>query len=80
MTLFVVRNDLSFTRFVKHEWRYFLRRDIEGVKIVIRKNNTFIHIDRYYCVICNYLKYLQKHDRLEANKKSLEWLKQYPSY
>lgn len=77
MALFIVRNDLFFTRFVKHEWKYFLRKDTEGVKIVIRKKDTFIHISQYYCVICNDLKHLQQHNRLEASKKSMEWLDKY---
>ena len=79
MAIFVVRNSVPFTQYVRRAWSYFIPNNKEGVKIIIRKGNTFIHINQYYCVICNYLKYLQKHDRLEANKKSLKWLEQYSS-
>ena len=80
MAIFVVRNSVPFTQYVRRAWSYFISNNKEGVKIIIRKGNTFIHIIQYYCVICNDLKHLQRHNQLEANKKSLEWLKQYSSY
>lgn len=80
MAIFVVRNSIPFTRYVRQSWRYFLNNKREGIKVIIRKGNTFIHISQYYCVICNDLKYLQQHNRLEASKKSMEWLDKYTIY
>lgn len=77
MAIFVVRNSVPFTQYVRKAWSYFLNNKIEGVKVIIRKGNTFIHISQYYCVICNDLKHLQHHNRLEATKKSMEWLDKY---
>lgn len=80
MTIFVVRNSMPFTQYVRRAWSYFTSNNREGVKVIIRKGNTFIHISQYYCVICNDLKYLQQHNRLEASKKSMEWLDKYTIY
>ena len=80
MAIFVVRNSMPFTQYVRRAWSYFTPNNKEGVKIIIRKGNTFVHINRYYCVICNDLLYLEKNNRLEANKKSLEWLQGYKEF
>lgn len=80
MAIFVVRNSVPFTQYVRRAWSYFTPNNKEGVKIIIRKGNTFVHINRYYCVICNDLLYLEKNNRLEANKKSLEWLQGYKEF
>lgn len=80
MAIFVVRNSVPFTQYVRRAWSYFTSNNKEGVKIIIRKGNTFIHINRYYCVICNDLLYLENNNRLEANKKSLEWLQGYKEF
>lgn len=80
MAIFVVRNSVPFTQYVRRAWSYFTPNNKEGVKIIIRKGNTFIHINRYYCVICNDLLYLERNNRLEANKKSLEWLQGYKEF
>lgn len=80
MAIFVVRNSVSFTQYVRRAWSYFTPNNKEGVKIIIRKGNTFVHINRYYCVICNDLLYLEKNNRLEANKKSFEWLQEYKEF
>ena len=80
MAIFVVRNSIPFTRYVRQSWGYFLNNKREGVKVIIRKGNTFIHISQYYCVICNDLLHLEKNNRLEANKKSLEWLQGYKEF
>lgn len=80
MAIFVVRNSVPFTQYVRRAWSYFTPNNKEGVKIIIRKGNTFVHINRYYCVICNDLLYLERNNRLEANKKSLEWLQGYKEF
>ena len=80
MAIFVVRNSVPFTQYVRRAWSYFTPNNKEGVKIIIRKGNTFVHINRYYCVICNDLLYLEKNNNLEANKKSLEWLQGYKEF
>lgn len=77
MNKFIVRNNKSFTSYVKTQYGYFLRNKKEDIKITIRKNNVFIHISSYYCVICNDLKYLQRNNMLEADKKSINWLNKY---
>ena len=80
MAIFIVRNSIPFTRYVRQSWGYFLNNKREGVNVIIRKGNTFIHISQYYCVICNDLKYLQQHNMLKASKKSMEWLDKYTKY
>lgn len=80
MAIFVVRNSVPFTQYVRRAWSYFTSNNKEGVKIIIRKGNTFIHINRYYCVICNDLLHLENNNRLEANKKSLKWLQEYKEF
>ena len=80
MAIFVVRNSVPFTQYVRRAWSYFIPNNKEGVKIIIRKGNTFIHINRYYCVICNDLLHLENNNRLEANKKSLKWLQGYKEF
>lgn len=80
MAIFVVRNSVPFTQYVRRAWSYFTHNNKEGVKVIIRKGNTFVHINRYYCVICNDLLYLEKNNRLEANKKSLKWLQGYKEF
>lgn len=77
MATFIVRNDRFFVQYVRESYRYFFHTPETKVKITIRKNSVFIHISSYYCVICNDLKYLQRNGRLEADKKSLEWLSKY---
>lgn len=75
---FAVRNHPFFSHYVKRNWRYFLRKETEGIKIVIRGEKVYIHISQYYCVVCNDLKYLQRNGYLKAkNKKSQEWLAKY---
>jgi hypothetical protein len=80
MAIFVVRNSVPFTQYVRRAWSYFTPNNKEGVKIIIRKGNTFVHINRYYCVICNDLLHLENNNRLEASKKSLEWLQGYKEF
>lgn len=80
MAIFVVRNSVPFTQYVRRAWSYFTPNNKEGVKIIIRKGNTFVHINRYYCIICNDLLYLERNNRLEASKKSLEWLQGYKEF
>lgn len=80
MAIFIIRNSVPFTQYVRKAWSYFTPNNKEGVKIIIRKGNTFVHINRYYCVICNDLLHLEKNNRLEANKKSLEWLQGYKEF
>lgn len=80
MAIFVIRNSVPFTQYVRRAWSYFTPNNKEGVKIIIRKGNTFVHINRYYCIICNDLLYLEKNNRLEANKKSLKWLQEYKEF
>ena len=80
MAIFVVRNSVPFTQYVRRAWSYFTPNNKEGVKIIIRKGNTFIHINRYYCVICNDLLHLENNNRLEANKKILKWLRGYKEF
>ena len=77
MHTFVIRNNYSFANYAKYAYGYFLRNDREGVKITIRKNNVFIHISHYYCVICNDLVHLMRNHRLECNKKAKQWLEIY---
>jgi hypothetical protein len=77
MNTFIIRNNPSFVSYVKHNWKYFLKNNKDDVKITIRKNSVFIHINAYYCVICNDLVGLQRNSRLETNKKGLDWLKVY---
>lgn len=76
MHLFVVRNNPDFKYYIKRNWGYFLRksRRLEDAKIVIRKDNVFIHISAHYTVICNDLNYLRSKGQVEANKKAFEWL------
>jgi hypothetical protein len=80
MAIFIVRNSVPFTQYVRRAWSYFTPNNKEGVKIIIRKGNTFVHINRYYCVICNDLLHLENNNRLEANKKSLKWLQGYKEF
>ena len=77
MELFVIRNNWAFVDFVRSNLGYFLHDKREGVKITIRKNDVFIHISQYYCVICNALLQMLKRKELEASKKSLAWLDVY---
>lgn len=81
MNTFIIRNNPSFVRYIKRNWRYFINnKSKDGVKITIRKNSVFIHISIYYCVICNDLKYIQRNPilyNMEATKKSLNWLEKY---
>lgn len=77
---FIVRNNPRFVNYVRQSWRYFLRNNIEGVKITIRKNSVFVHISQYYCVVCNDLVFMRRNPetyRMEASKKSLSWLSNY---
>ena len=80
MAIFVIRNSVPFTQYVRRAWSYFTPNNKEGVKIIIRKGNTFVHINRYYCVICNDLLHLENNNRLESNKKSLKWLQGYKEF
>lgn len=81
MYTFVVRENPSFVRYVKNNWRYFLNgNNTNKVKITIRKSSVFIHIQAYYCVICNDLQFIQRNPLLynmEASTKSLNWLSKY---
>ncbi len=79
MVKFTIRNNASFAYYVKGAYRYFFNNENteEEVKIVIRKNNVFIHINTYYCVICNDLIWLKRNNLLEADKKAIEWLDNY---
>lgn len=81
MYKFVIRNNRKFVNYVRYSWRYFTRNKIEGVKIVIRKDDVFIHIDHMYCVILNDLCFIKQRPNLyphfEASKKALTWLATY---
>lgn len=81
MNTFVIRNNPQFVSYVKRAWEYFIKgRQKDGVKITIRKHSVFLHISAYYCVLCNDLKFIQKHPELytlEASKRSLNWLSKY---
>lgn len=81
MNKFVVRNNKSFVYYVRSNWRYFLSEKRDGVKIVIRKNDVFIHINQAYSVILNDLAFIRTHEllfpRFEASKKALAWLSTY---
>lgn len=77
MNTFIVRNDKSFADYAYWAYRYFIHKHYEGCRITIRKNNVFIHIDKYYCVICNDLRHLQRKGKLECNNKAKEWLNKY---
>lgn len=78
--LFIIRNNPSFIHYIKRAWRYFLSDKRTTVKIVIRKDNVFIHISQAYCVILNDLEWMFNNPNkyiIECSKKSLEWFKQY---
>ena len=81
MYKFVVRNNRSFVYYVRSNWRYFLSDKRENVKIVIRKDNVFIHISQAYSVILNDLDFIRRQPllfpRFEASKKALAWLNTY---
>ena len=81
MYTFVVREEPFFTMYVKRNWSYFTSNDVEGVKITIRKDTVWLHIDRRYCVLCNDLITLltQKYYCVECNKKALAWIAEYDS-
>ena len=81
MYKFVVRNNPSFVRYVRNNWRYFLSDKRESVKIVIQKDNVYIHISQGYSVILNDLDFIRRNPLLfphfEASKKALAWLNMY---
>ena len=77
---FIIRNNPSFVKYVKRVWHYFTSNKREGCKITIRKSNVFIHIDKFYCVIFNDLKYIDNHPekyKFEMNAKARELLALY---
>ena len=78
MNTFVVRNNPRLIYIIKDSWRYFLKGYVEGVKITIRKNDVFIHLDCANCQILTDLVYMINNPSLykvEFNKKALDWLK-----
>ena len=80
---FVIRNNSRFVRYVQSSWRYFLHSEYAkaGVKIIIRKDNVFIHISQAFSVILNDLDFIRKNPEMyphfEASKKALAWLNMY---
>jgi len=77
MNKFVIRNNERFVRYVRYAWRYFLKGKAEGIKIIIRENDVFIHIEQAYSVILNDLEFIRNNPdkyTLEASKSSLNWL------
>ena len=47
----------------------------EVCKVTIRQNSAFVHINVHNCLMVNQLRYLRNNNLLEADKKSLEWLR-----
>lgn len=79
MHTFTIRNNKRFCIYAANAYKYFIKRKYDGVKITIRKNDVFIHISEYYCVILNDLTYISRSEshNLECSKKALKWLKEY---
>lgn len=77
--IFRIRDNKPIVNYVRENWRYFMHKNspVEGVKIVIRKNNIYVHISKAYCVILNDLEYMYRKGILECNKNALKWLKYY---
>jgi len=77
---FVIRNNIVFVRYAKCFWGYFLRHKTDGIKIVIRKDNVFIHISQAYSIILNDLEFMIRNPekyKVEASKSALNWLSIY---
>ena len=75
---FVIRNAKpSFINYIRYAWGYFFLEGRKDCKVIIRKNDIFIHIGAWYCVIMNDLKHIRncrKDCQLEATKTDFKWL------
>lgn len=72
------RCNLQLIQDIKLRWGYFFNHP-ESIKINIKNNNIYIHMndDNAYCVILNFLNYINRKSGLECSKKDLEWLKTF---
>lgn len=52
----------------------FLLGHHTGVKISVRKDRVYIHIETPYCVIINDIRWAVYNGKIRASKKALKWL------